>query len=192
MSKVQVTIGGRDFAFSCSPEDEDRVRSLVTAIDEHFEPLAPRFSQNLIFACLRAADDVYEQAGLAPGEDPEIQQLRDRLAQIEQERDRLETALSSATDARGRLERDMRVAREEAAERDDAERKAQAERVATLEKRCADLQRRLEDAQSHELPFVSAGAAAAAADPDLLPALERFAGLLESCADKLETRGHSA
>jgi len=35
------------------------------------------------------------------------------------------------------------------------------------------------------LPFAAA-ASGARVDEDLLPALERFAGLLESCADKLE------
>ncbi|GAB5347740.1 cell division protein ZapA [Alteriqipengyuania sp. 357] len=189
MSKVEISIGGRDFSFTCSPEDQERVRGLATAIDEHFQPLAPRFSQNLLFACLRAADDVFEQAGVAPGEDPEAKRMRERLAEVEEERDRLETALSAATDARGRLERDMRIARDEAANRDEAERKAQAERIAMLEKRCSELQDRLEAAQSHELPFAKNGEDD---DPDLLPALERFATLLESCADKLETRQGSA
>ena len=191
MGKVEIAIGGRDFAISCGPEDEARVRALVESIDEHYQAVAPRFSQNLLFACLRATDEVYEKAGVAPGEAPEARQLRERLADVENERDRLEAALSSATDARGRLERDMKQAREEAHAREDAEARAQAERIATLEKRCEDLQHRLEDAQMQELPFAS-GAAGGAADPDLLPALERFAGLLESCADKLEGRGGNA
>ena len=76
-------------------------------------------------------------------------------------------------------------------EHSEAEAKAQAERVATLEARCADLQRKLEDAQMQELPFAGAGSSVAD-DPDLLPALERFAGLLESCADKLEGRTGNA
>jgi len=185
MSKVEITIGGRDFAISCGPEDEPRVRALVESIDEHYQKVAPRFSQNLLFACLRAADEVFDKAGVAPGEDPELARTRARLAEVEQERDRLEAALSSATDARGRLERDIRQAREEAAARDAAQSKAQAERIETLEARCSDLQQRLEDAQSQELPFA---ATPHGDDPDLLPALERFAGLLESCADKLEGR----
>jgi len=189
MSKVEISIGGRDFAFSCGPEDEARVRSLAESIDRHFQPVGPRFSQNLLFACLLAADEVFDKAGVAPGEDPELVRTRERLAQVEQERDRLEAALSSATDARGRLERDIRQQREDAAAREAAENKAQAERIETLEARCADLQRRLEDAQSHELPFA---APAYGDDPDLLPALERFASLLESCADKLEGRTANA
>lgn len=191
MSKVEITIGGRDFAIVCSPEDEVRVRELVTAIDGYYEPLGPRFSQNLLFACLRAADDVFDKAGVSPGEDAETKQLRERLAAVEHERDRLEAALSSATDARGRIERDLRMAREQAAGRDEAEAKAQADRVALLEQRCADLQRRLEDAQMQELPFAAAASGAQVGD-DLLPALERFAGLLESCADKLEGRRGNA
>ena len=187
MSKVEITIGGRDFAISCGPEDVPRVRGLVESINEHYQPVAPRFSQNLLFACLRAADEVYDKAGVAPGEDPQVRQLQDRLASVETERDRLEAALSSATDARGRLERDLKQVREESHAREDAEARAQAERIATLEKRCADLQHRLEDAQMQELPFAS-GASGDASDPELLPALERFAGLLESCADKLEGR----
>lgn len=186
MSKVEITIGGRDFAFTCGPEDEARVRALAEAIDGHFEPLAPRFSQNLLFACLRAADDVFEQAGVAPGEDPETTRLRERLEAVERERDRLEAALSAATDARGRLERDMRQQRDEAATREDAEKRAQADRVIMLERRCADLQQRLEESQMQELPFSAHGAGPM--DESLLPALERFAGLLESCADKLERR----
>jgi len=185
MSKVEITIGGQDFAISCAPEDEERVRALVSAIDGYYEPLTPRFSQNILFACLRAADDVFDKAGVSPGEDAETKQMRERLASVEQERDRLEAALSSATDARGRLERDLREAREEAATHDGAEVKAQSDRIALLEQRCADLQRRLEDAQMQELPFAAA-ASGAQVDEDLLPALERFAGLLESCADKLE------
>lgn len=191
MSKVEVTIGGREFAFSCGPDDEPRVRALATSIDEHFQPLAPRFSQNLLFACLRAADDVFDKAGVAPGEDPEIGRLRERLDAVEHERDRLEAALSAATDARGRLERDLRTARQEAASRNEAEARAQDDRIALLEERCADLQQKLDHAQMQELPF-GASQAAAADDPDLLPALERFAGLLESCADKLEGRAGNA
>ena len=192
MSKVEITIGGRDFAIACGPEDEERVRSLVSAIDQHYQQLTPRFSQNLLFACLMAADDVFDKAGVAPGEDAETKRMRERLAAVEQERDRLEAALSSATDARGVLERDLRAARDEsqsreatASVRDEAEAKAQADRIATLEKRCIDLQRQLEDAKMQELPFGGA-ANGGSVDPDLLPALERFAGLLESCADKLE------
>ena len=195
MSKVEITIGGRDFAISCGPEDEERVRALVNAIDHHYQPLTPRFSQNMLFACLLAVDNAFEQAGVAPGEDAETKAMRERLSAVEHERDRLEAALSSATDARGRLERDLRAAREESAGReqaasmrDEAEAKAQADRIVTLEKRCVDLQRQLEDARMQELPFAGA-TNGAAADPDLLPALERFAGLLESCADKLE--GHA-
>ncbi len=194
MTKLAISIGGRDFSLSCGPEDEERVRALVSAIDEHFEPIAPRFSQNLLFACLRAADDVFEQAGIAPGEDKETKQLRDRLATVEQERDRLETALSAATDARGRLERDLRSAREDAqaaaqdaSSRSAAEAQASADRIALLEKRCAELQTQLEDARMQELPLAGA-TGGDTLDPDLLPALERFAGLLESCADKLEGR----
>ena len=185
MSKVEINIGGREASISCVPEDEARVRSLAEAINEKFQPYGPRFSQNLLLACLMAADEVFEKAGVAPGEDPELQKLRDRLGAIEQERDRLETALSSATDARGRLERDLKATREEAASRTDAEAAAQAERIATLEQRCADLQHRLEDAQMQELPFAGSGSLGRT-DEDLLPALERFARLLESCADKLE------
>ena len=137
-----------------------------------------------VFACLLAADEVFDKAGVSPGEDPELAQLRERLDEVERERDLLETALSSATDARGRLERDLRAAREEADSRSNAEASAQAERIATLEKRCADLQHRLEDAQMQELPLT--GGSFRSAGEELLPALERFAGLLESCADKLE------
>ena len=126
----------------------DGPRLVATTIDEYFQPLAPRFSQNLLFACLRAADDVFEKSGVPPGEDPETRQLRERLADVEQERDRLEAALSSATDARGRLERELRQAREEAAARSDAESKAQAERIATLEERCEELQHQLEEGQA--------------------------------------------
>ena len=193
MSKVEISIGGRDFSISCGPEDEERVRSLAIAIDEHFQPLSPRFSQNLLFACLLAADDVFEKAGVAPGEDPETKRLQANLAAVEQERDRLEAALSSATDARGRLERDIKAVRDDAANRTDAEAKAQADRIATLERRCADLQHRLEDAHMQELPFAGAPAQTGGkSGEDLLPALERFAGLLESCADKLEGQANSA
>mgnify|MGYP001300514967 CR=1 FL=1 len=192
MSTLDIRIGGREFAISCGPGDEERVRALATTIDEYFQPLAPRFSQNLLFACLRAADDVFEKSGVSPGEDPETRQLRERLADVEQERDRLEAALSSATDARGRLERDLRQAREEAAARNDAENKAQAERIATLEERCEELQHQLEDARTQPLPFGDGDGDGAEIDDDLLPALERFAGLLESCADKLEGRPQSA
>lgn len=184
MSTVEITIGGREFPISCGPGDEARVRSLAEAIDGHYEPRSPRFSQNLLFACLLAADEVFDKAGVSPGEDPELAQLRERLDEVERERDLLETALSSATDARGRLERDLRAAREEAESRSEAEASAQAERIAALEKRCADLQHRLEDAQMQELPL--SGGSFRSAGEELLPALERFAGLLESCADKLE------
>ena len=184
MSTLDITIGGREFPISCGPGDEPRVRALAEAIDGHYQPRSPRFSQNLLFACLLAADEVFDKAGVAPGKDPELARLRERLDEVERERDRLGAALSSATDARGRLERDLREAREQAAGRNDAEAKAQAERIATLEKRCADLQHKLEDAQMQELPL--GGVLSQSSEEELLPALERFADLLESCADKLE------
>ncbi len=60
MNTLHLTIGGRSFALAVEPGDEEHVRHLGTQIDAKFQQLAPRYSQNLLFAALQLADDLHQ------------------------------------------------------------------------------------------------------------------------------------
>jgi len=73
----------------------------------------------------------------------------------------------------------------QAASREDL--KAQlAEAQQRAETAIADKDRMAEELEKARKSAIGSSPTPAAADPDLAPALERFAGMLEECADKLE------
>jgi len=83
--------------------------------------------------------------------------------------------VSEAADLREQIDGTMRNAREALAEREDT--------IATLRAELAELK-----AQHKAQSTAPAGFG----DPDLAPALERFADLLENCADKLESSAEAS
>jgi cell division protein ZapA len=102
MSKVNLIIGGRDYAVACAAGEEDHVRYLGGLIEDKLESLPPATAQSetrvLLFAALLLADEVSElreqvppEGGQNGGQDMRLAERLDAIAQ------RLE-ALASAFD----------------------------------------------------------------------------------------------
>ena len=181
MSEVRLSIGGRDYTVSCADGQEAHVARLGEAIDGKFHQLGNSISnkdaQNMLFAALLLADELHEQRTGAstpaeptsPGPDEEVARLRTALqdaeiaesaarSEIETLRADLETVRAGETALRTELE-NLKGEQEAAM----GEASGNGERAATP----------------------SPGLFG---DPELAPALERFADLLENCADKLESK----
>jgi cell division protein ZapA len=64
MSRVELTIGGRDYAVACAPGEEDHVRVLGGIIEEKIAALPEASNQSevraMLFAALLLADEVQE------------------------------------------------------------------------------------------------------------------------------------
>lgn len=86
MSKVNLVIGGRDYAVACAPGEEGHVVYLGQLIDEKLDSLPPATAQSetrsLLFAALLLADELSElrEAALAPAADPEQEAALARIA----------------------------------------------------------------------------------------------------------------
>lgn len=169
MSEVKLSIGGRDYSVACADGEEAHIARLGETIDAKLQQLGSnltaRDAQNLLFAALLLADELHEQ--------------RRAVSDVADMRERLEGADRDARQAL--IQRDDEIARLRAAQQD-----AQVEVAAA---------RAEVDTMRKELETLEAGggeAKPAAPDlfgnPDLAPALERFADLLENCADKLESK----
>lgn len=204
MSEVTLSIGGRTYKVACAEGEEQHVRKLGEEIDAKLQSMGQRGShdaQNLLFGALLLADDLAEARGAvsaAQDERDEAQKSTDKLkAEIEPlraERDELRAKLQAAeaqlpelrrkeeetASAFAELKAELATLKSEMESSRDAERQMSEELAELKEERDA-IQAELEEARS--TPAI----ATLADDPDLAPALERFAGLLEKCADKLET-----
>lgn len=168
MSQVTLSIGGRDYTVGCADGEEAHITRLGETVDAKLRQLGSnltaRDAQNLLFAALLLADELHEQRGAAS----ETADLRERL------------------DGAARETRQAVAEREEEIERlraahQDAEVEAAATRteIEALREELADLKGR---------PAAEPAAGDLFGDPDLAPALERFADLLENCAEKLESK----
>ncbi|WP_128892447.1 cell division protein ZapA [Erythrobacter sp. HKB08] len=212
MSEVKVSIGGRTYAVACGEGEEAHVVTLSEMLDEKLKAmgtLSPQESQNLLFAGLFVADDLHEarkqvisaaegrkaveaeldeakrEARNATGQTDE---LKARIAELESELDGIQSAqqrhASEVDELRGQL-----ISRRNEAHEAEKDRDAAQARVTELEQEAAELREKLEQASAiPPHPFPSDSGAAGADVADLAPALERFADLLENCADKLEGR----
>ena len=213
MNTIELVVGGRAYAISCEEGEEAHVQRLGEAIDAKFQAMGPRYSQNLLFASLQLADELHEarkateaaladkrkvqegfdafreksaeerrEADTAVGQRDE---LRGKIATLEQELDRLQSAQQSATEETAGIRTELAALREKEGEWEAQENRLHAE--------MADLREQLSAARE----------AAAAAQPssfaganttggDLPIALEQFAQLLEETADKLESKAGSS
>lgn len=149
MSTLHLTIGGRSFALAVEPGDEDHVRRLGRKIDAKFQQLAPRYSQNLLFAALQLADDLHQSQN---GE-----MLHSAIA---------DEAIPASAEQTGQL----------------------LARIADLEQQLAASEAAKEQSVFDASVDTTVDTGAFATDPELAFSLERFAELLENCADKLEGR----
>jgi cell division protein ZapA len=122
-------------------------------------------------------------------------QHKARIAELEQELANLQSAAQAAARDSDGIKAELTRLRAELVDAEQVESELRAGLAGLVEERDA-LQMELDEALSREAavpqahqhaidgPFASV--AAAGADANLAPALERFAELLENCADKLE------
>lgn len=212
MNTLHITVGGRSFAISVQPDDEPHVRYLASEIDAKFQKLAPRYSQNLLFAALQIADELHrsqsalvqvrEESAAALAGQQELQRdanlalgkvagLKERVAELEDELGRLHSSIQQDANKHNDLIADNERFKVAVLEADAVRTRLEGELATAIRERDA-LERQLAERlhADHQSPLF--GAASQAADPELAPALERFADLLENCVAKLESgRGAS-
>lgn len=219
MSEVSLAIGRRSYKVACAEGEEAHVTRLAEAIDAKLQAmpqLSPQDAQNLLFAALLLADDVHEarnavtaaqdqaaqSAERADALDSELGPLREEIGGLRSETadsrakaERLEAEAGAANETKQALARledelgDLRATERALREERDAAR-GEGEGLRTQFAALTDER----DALRGELDTAQAAPPVSSplGDPDLGPALERFAQLLESCADKLEGKAASA
>ena len=212
MSEVGLTIGGRTYKVACADGEEAHLTHLGTMVDERLKGLggnlSPQESQNLLFGALLIADELYETKTGAEDAIADAERQRAAIAdktdlanRAIEERDALRAQLSEleakqgdgakweaecarlreTLDAANREKEDLRARQGELEGERDALRKKIAGKDALLDRA---------DAQMAELKAETrrpaSGNSPVSPEAELAPALERFADLLENCADKLE------
>lgn len=169
MSEVRLTVGGRDYTVACADGQETHVTDLARVVDAKLQQLggnlSAREAQNLLFAALLLADELHEQRGGTS----EVADLRERLEATAQE------ARQAVAERDDEIER-LRAARQDA----EAESAAARSELEALQREVAGL-------KAKHVPVPATGGDLFG-DPELAPALERFADLLENCAEKLESK----
>ncbi|NTZ41541.1 cell division protein ZapA [Altererythrobacter sp. SALINAS58] len=176
-SQVTLSIGGRLYTVTCAAGEEAHVKQLAAIIDQKMAQLgankAPQASQNLLFCALLLADELHEQsAGLADA--------ASSLASIEEERNSFSAYRNKVEAEKESLLGELSELRN-IAKANSEERTKLAAEVERLNQQIADQA----DAPARIL-------STSPEDPALAPALERFAEMLEKCADGLEDRLGSA
>lgn len=181
MSEVRLSVGGRDYAVSCAAGEEAHVARLGAAIDDKLQQLGGSLSnkeaQNLLFAALLLADELHEQRETVAGAQTmreSAESAQAALAERERELERLRTALHEAELGGSAATSEIETLR--------ADVEAAHATGAALRTELENLKGELESVRS------APAASGPFDDPDLAPALERFADLLENCADKLESK----
>ncbi|RDC59719.1 Myosin-3 [Alteripontixanthobacter maritimus] len=147
--------------------DRDNPQTLHTKLQEQVESLeadVEAAQQSLAAATQRQAPAAAE------------------LAQLREEVAALRSARTESAEALRKLEAERDAAQDEASSAGEVKQQSDGE-LAQTRKANAALKEELEATRSS----ASVSPISLLADPDVLPALERFAGLLEECATKLET-----
>jgi cell division protein ZapA len=78
--KVNLTLYGRDYAVNCAPEDEKRLREVVTFVNEKMARIASNVGNTtearlFMLTCLTLADEIFEMktnAKLTQSQDEEL------------------------------------------------------------------------------------------------------------------------
>ena len=157
MSEVSLSIGGRSYKVACADGEEAHIRRLGEAIDGKLRSM-PQLSPQETQNLLFASLLLADELHEAKKQPTGGQEdLRGELDALH----RSQAALREDLDAASRTEAELR------------------EQLATLAKERDGARAELAAARNDL-------ATSPMADPELAPALERFAELLESCADKLE------
>ena len=213
MSEVRLVIGGKAYTIACADGQEDHVGRLGALVDAkltEFGPnRAPQESQNLLFAALLIAEDLHQARNGAMAHDQELDNLRLELAEAQRQRNAainqseqqvhritllegelasLQSAVQSAAEDTSQIRQHLARLQGELQDAEQVEAELRAGLAGLAEERDA-LQLELDDARAG---LRTAGSTThrgdGELDPGLAPALERFAELLENCADKLESR----
>ncbi|GMN12453.1 cell division protein ZapA [Altererythrobacter sp. MTPC7] len=217
MTTIELRVGGQSFSISCPEGQEEHVQALGAAIDEKFQPMAPQFAQNLLFASLQLADELHEarKATRMANADKKViadsfdayraemqdrqrdadtalgqrDQLKAKIAELEEELGRMQSAQQSASEETAGIRQELTDLREKELGWEAEENTLRA-RIADLEQQRAEAQEaRSRTPPEDTLRQALGGAPSGQDEADLPPALERFAQLLEETADKLEARG---
>lgn len=195
MSEVTLTIGGRRHTVSCAAGEEAHIAELGDIIDAKLKQMgaaASQDSKNLLFASLLLADELHEArsaSSAAPVEPDEngLGQVQARLAELERDAAQKDAELADARSAAADEIKTLQAQVSELLAQKESVRAAneglQAEFKALENERDALAAAAL---SAEQAPPQDSGAHAGWGQGDLAPALERFADLLENCADKLE------
>ncbi|WP_435417772.1 cell division protein ZapA [Parerythrobacter aurantius] len=208
MNTLTLVIGGRSFALAVQPGDEEHVRALGEQIDTKFQQLAPRYSQNLLFATLQLADDFHrakvaweqgrEEHQAAANRAAEAERLamlatgktdalKARVTELETELSNLQRSIQQESNKYNDLIADNERYKVAVMDADVENSRLQGE-LATVRRERDAFERSLSEASAKGGGDAHGPGAVSAIplDPDLAPALERFAELLENCVTKLE------
>jgi cell division protein ZapA len=193
MSEVTLQVGGRSYKVACADGEEAHVARLGATIDARLRSmgsLASQDAQNLLFAALLLADEIHEHDKSQGAADTALAEAEAARARAEAAR----TALADRVEQMGTAHRESQQALNEHAARLDqtaGENERLAAELASVREaadRAADRAAALEA----EIADLRSAPPAPTRDPELAPALERFADLLENCADKLERSGQAS
>lgn len=115
MNEITLPIGRRSYALACAPGEEEHIRSLGQEVDRRIQRLGANLSQNdaknILIAALMLADELHEERQKAKAQPSaadtssdaakaQVAELEERLADAEEEAERLRQHLANAN---GRL-----------------------------------------------------------------------------------------
>lgn len=197
MSEVALQIGGKTWRVACAPGEEDRVLRLGATVADKLASMGTTGTadaQNMLFASLLLADELLEgREGLKTAQSDADAAKRDADSATGQ-RDQLKAKI---TDLEAELSR-LQSAQQGSAKEMERVLAHQTELKNTIQDHEADiakLRADLFDARKERDAAKAAPADSPASDglslADAVPALERFAEMLEQCADKLESRARA-
>ncbi|WP_209347467.1 cell division protein ZapA [Pontixanthobacter sp. CEM42] len=190
MSEVKLSIGDREYTVTCGPGEENHVSSLGAVINEKIGQLGDgqhiAETQKLLFSALFLADELHETKKSAEAGNAALTaqgELNQTISTLTAELDGLKLAQKNHANEVEEVRTELTQRREESEECRSELEKVTAH-VAALEQEKSALTVQLDEARN--APTQAGFSATLTDDPDLAPALERFADLLETCADKLE------
>ena len=214
MSEVRLSIGGKDYTIACADGQEDHVSRLGALVDAKLAEFganrAPQEAQNLLFAALLIAEDLHQARNAATGQQGELDALRTevttaqrernvamgqqdqnraRIAELERELSNTQSAAQAAARESDDIKAELTRLRSELVDAEQVEAQLRSGLAGLVEERDA-LHLELDEARAAPPPSPAATSdpMTTAIDPELAQSLERFADLLENCADKLEDR----
>lgn len=202
MSEVALQIAGRTWRVACAPGEEDRVQRLGATVAEKLATMGATGAadaQNMLFAALLLADEVLEGRDAVARSAEEADNANEAASQARRDaetatgaRDQLKATIADLERELGRLQSAQKGSADEM-EKVLSIQSDLRKTIAKHEAENADLRNKLIAARQERDDALSAAPAEAttpapAGEDNAAPSLERFAELLEACADRLEAR----